>query len=159
MHLNHHLHLPVRLQQHILTSPNMHGCPLPVHQMPFDLSICRHSLLLHRAHCQRLLQKARKKKECHTQNNLHCVPNMTGAIPEAMKLLRDTFNYYAKLDGEKQTLATMEMHVLLVKEFPNADRSIKYVDDILHKLDEDKDGVIDFKEFVRIVTDMNLMCS
>merc|ERR1712035_268404 len=78
-------------------------------------------------------------------------------IKEAMELLKATFKDYAGLDGDKETLTKAEIRVLLRCELTGGSTTEEDVDDLLRKLDTDKDDAVTFREFVKIATDMKLM--
>ncbi|XP_044215666.1 ictacalcin-like [Thunnus albacares] len=76
---------------------------------------------------------------------------MSGLI-QAMSLLKITFEKYAGKDGNKQSLTKAELSDLLRAELPQAGTSSKAeVDKFFSMLDNDKDGVVDFKEYVTFV--------
>uniref|UniRef100_A0A3Q4AKM9 Protein S100 n=1 Tax=Mola mola TaxID=94237 RepID=A0A3Q4AKM9_MOLML len=73
-----------------------------------------------------------------------------------MKLIKDTFDKYAGKEGDKDTLTKKEVVALLQTEFPEADVSRKAtnqaaMDKFFNNLDNDRDGVVSFEEFVTFV--------
>ncbi|XP_051261805.1 protein S100-G-like isoform X7 [Dicentrarchus labrax] len=73
-------------------------------------------------------------------------------IVHAMVLLRDTFERYAKRDGDKDTLTKSELTKLFRTEFPGTGhRDEAALDDFFSELDSNGDGVVDFTEFVTLL--------
>uniref|UniRef100_A0A8P4GK05 Protein S100 n=1 Tax=Dicentrarchus labrax TaxID=13489 RepID=A0A8P4GK05_DICLA len=70
-------------------------------------------------------------------------------IVHAMVLLRDTFEKYAKRDGDKDTLTKSELTKLFRTEFPGT--GVTALDDFFSELDDDGDGVVDFTEFATLL--------
>ncbi|XP_018535999.1 ictacalcin [Lates calcarifer] len=81
-------------------------------------------------------------------------------LPAAMAILMDTFDRYAGKEGDKKTLSKGELTELLRNELPGASASDKAaVDEFFSMLDDDKDGVVDFKEYVTFVTALTVICN
>ncbi|GAA6220216.1 ictacalcin-like [Lates japonicus] len=81
-------------------------------------------------------------------------------LPAAMAILMDTFNRYAGKEGDSKTLTKEELTELLRNELPGAVGSNKAeVDKFFSMLDNDKDGVVDFKEYVTFVTALTVICN
>ncbi|XP_071326635.1 ictacalcin-like [Trachinotus anak] len=79
------------------------------------------------------------------------------ALAQAMALLMATFNKYAGKEGDKNTLTKAELIELLRNELPGA--GVTEVDEFFSMLDGDKDGVVDFKEYVTFVTALTVLCN
>uniref|UniRef100_A0A3Q3W090 Protein S100 n=1 Tax=Mola mola TaxID=94237 RepID=A0A3Q3W090_MOLML len=75
------------------------------------------------------------------------------AIMQAMKLIKDTFDKYAGKEGDKDTLTKKEVVALLQTEFPEATNQAA-MDKFFNNLDNDRDGVVSFEEFVTFVAVM-----
>ncbi|XP_005741909.1 protein S100-P-like [Pundamilia nyererei] len=72
----------------------------------------------------------------------------------SMCLMLDTFEKYAKTDGDPNSLSKSEVKTLLEKEMPemiSGAKDKKAVDDLVKALDFDGDGVVDFEEFMAVV--------
>nr|XP_019948372.1 PREDICTED: ictacalcin-like [Paralichthys olivaceus] len=78
-------------------------------------------------------------------------------ITQAIALLTDTFEKYAGKDGQSKTLTKAELAGLLRNEFPEKGNNEAVVDNFFSMLDNDSDGVVDFKEFVTFVTALAVM--
>ncbi|XP_043935891.1 protein S100-A6-like [Protopterus annectens] len=72
-----------------------------------------------------------------------------------MRTLISVYNKYAKIEGDRDLLSTCEAKKLIENELPMfAKLGDKQVEKILRKLDQNKDGTIDFEEFVSMVACM-----
>merc|ERR1712002_270526 len=81
-------------------------------------------------------------------------------LTQAMALLMSTFHKYAGKEGDKDTLTKAELSELLRKELPGATEVPKAeVDKFFSLLDNDKDGVVDFTEYVTFVASLTVMCN
>ncbi|KAL4006361.1 solute carrier family 35 (GDP-fucose transporter), member C1 [Sarotherodon galilaeus] len=72
----------------------------------------------------------------------------------SMCMMLDTFEKYAKTDGDPNSLSKSEVKTLLEKEMPEMIKGAKdkkAVDDLVKALDFDGDGVVDFEEFMAVV--------
>ncbi|XP_026007302.1 protein S100-P-like [Astatotilapia calliptera] len=72
----------------------------------------------------------------------------------SMCMMLDTFEKYAKTDGDPNSLSKSEVKTLLEKEMPgmiSEAKDKKAVDDLVKALDFDGDGVVDFEEFMAVV--------
>ncbi|KAM7383439.1 hypothetical protein PAMP_003089 [Pampus punctatissimus] len=76
---------------------------------------------------------------------------------QAMALLQSTFDKYAGKEGNKDTLTKAELADLLHNELPVAEGKAE-VDNLFSLLDNDKDGVVDFTEYVTFVTSLTVLC-
>ncbi|XP_071326006.1 ictacalcin-like [Trachinotus anak] len=84
------------------------------------------------------------------------MPRLVGA----MAALLTVFNEYAGKDGDEKTLTRAELIELLHNEFPvTGDSNKAEVDEFFSMLDGDKDGVVDFKEYVTFVTALTVLCN
>ncbi|XP_030606267.1 protein S100-A1 [Archocentrus centrarchus] len=80
---------------------------------------------------------------------------MSSSLTQAMADLIVVFYKYSGNEGDKYTLTKSELKNLLQNEFGesmNAAHDISVVEGIMRELDDNKDGVVDFKEFVVLVT-------
>uniref|UniRef100_A0A3P8SIU6 Protein S100 n=1 Tax=Amphiprion percula TaxID=161767 RepID=A0A3P8SIU6_AMPPE len=76
-------------------------------------------------------------------------------------LLVETFNIYAKKDGNASTLTKAEAKELFKAELKGTlvkATEEEETDKIFNELDADKDGVINFQEFVTLVGSMATLC-
>ncbi|XP_050932148.1 ictacalcin [Lates calcarifer] len=80
-------------------------------------------------------------------------------LPAAMAILMDTFDRYAGKEGDSKTLTKGELTELLRNELPGAGSNKAAVDEFFSMLDSDKDGVVDFTEYVTFVTALTVICS
>ncbi|XP_060937759.1 protein S100-G-like [Limanda limanda] len=78
------------------------------------------------------------------------------AISRAMALLTDTFEKHAGKDGQPN-MSKAEVSDLLHAEFPQTGNNKEVVNDFFSMLDNDKDGSVDFKEFVTFVAAITVM--
>ncbi|XP_040901172.1 ictacalcin-like [Toxotes jaculatrix] len=79
-------------------------------------------------------------------------------IPHAMAILMATFDKYAGKEGDKTTLTKAELTELLHNELPVGGAPDKAaVESFFSDLDNDKDGVVDFKEYVTFVTALTVI--
>ncbi|XP_045901163.1 ictacalcin-like [Micropterus dolomieu] len=85
--------------------------------------------------------------------------NMPG-LTNAMALLRATFDKYAGKEGDKETLTKTELSDLLKSEGLGGGAAKKEeVDKFFNALDNDKDGVVDFQEYVTFVAALTVICN
>ncbi|XP_053183072.1 ictacalcin-like [Scomber japonicus] len=81
-------------------------------------------------------------------------------LMQAMALLKATFEEYAGKEGSKETLSKAELVDLLRNELPGLGGASKAEETkFFSMLDNDKDGVVDFKEYVTFVTALTVICS
>ncbi|CAB1457157.1 unnamed protein product [Pleuronectes platessa] len=78
-------------------------------------------------------------------------------LAHAISILTDTFEKHAGKDGDCKTLSKAELADLLRSEFPEKGNSNAVVDSFFSMLDNDRDGAVDFKEFVTFVTTLAVM--
>ncbi|XP_062255338.1 ictacalcin-like [Platichthys flesus] len=78
------------------------------------------------------------------------------AIQRAMALLTDTFEKHAGKDG-RPNMSKAELSDLLRAEFPQICNNKEALDKIFAMLDNDKDGSVDFKEFVTFVAALTVI--
>ncbi|XP_023264702.1 ictacalcin-like [Seriola lalandi dorsalis] len=87
------------------------------------------------------------------------IVTMSGLV-QAMAILMDTFQKYSGKEGDKDTLTKAELTEMLHKELPGAGDSNKAaVDNFFSMLDNDKDGIVDFTEYVTFVTAITVLCN
>uniref|UniRef100_A0A3Q0RED0 Protein S100 n=1 Tax=Amphilophus citrinellus TaxID=61819 RepID=A0A3Q0RED0_AMPCI len=79
---------------------------------------------------------------------------MSASLTQAMADLIVVFYKYSGNEGDKYTLTKWELKNLLQndKGFLFAAHDTSVVEGIMRELDDNKDGVVDFKEFVVLVT-------
>ncbi|XP_006802647.1 protein S100-G-like [Neolamprologus brichardi] len=81
-------------------------------------------------------------------------PGNVTQLQMSMCLMLDTFEKYAKTDGDPNSLSKSEVKTLLEKEMPgmiSGAKDQKAVDDLFKALDFDGNGVMDFEEFMVVV--------
>ncbi|XP_046872494.1 ictacalcin-like [Hypomesus transpacificus] len=83
-------------------------------------------------------------------------------IQKAMALLIGAFHKYSGKEGDKTTLSKGELKDLLNNELKDilgkiADQAA--VDKIFKDLDANKDGIVDFQEYVTLVACLTMMCN
>uniref|UniRef100_A0A3Q3EIC5 EF-hand domain-containing protein n=1 Tax=Labrus bergylta TaxID=56723 RepID=A0A3Q3EIC5_9LABR len=84
---------------------------------------------------------------------------MTSPLCLAMGLLIDTFDRYAGKDGDNKTLTRAELEELLHNEMPTAECRCQHeVCEFFNSLDLNKDGVVDFKEYIIYVAALTAIC-
>ncbi|XP_070768178.1 protein S100-G-like [Enoplosus armatus] len=73
-------------------------------------------------------------------------------LMQTMEALKASFDKYAGKEGDRNTLSKAELAELLRNEFPEAEASSKdAVDNFFSELDDDKDGVVTFQEYVTMI--------
>merc|ERR1739838_512399 len=75
---------------------------------------------------------------------------------KAMSDLKSVFDKYAGKDGDNKTLSKAELTVLLRTELPGAGSKAE-MDKFFSMLDHDKDGVVDFTEYVTFVASLTVI--
>ncbi|XP_029928224.1 protein S100-A10b [Myripristis murdjan] len=71
------------------------------------------------------------------------------------------FHRYAEEDGDKNTLTKKELKKLLEMElssFLKSQKDTETVNKIMKDLDSNKDGKVDFEEFVPLVVGLSIAC-
>ncbi|MED6285312.1 hypothetical protein CHARACLAT_028003, partial [Characodon lateralis] len=91
-------------------------------------------------------------------NNSSIQTATMSGIMSAIAILKKTFDKYAGDDKDKATLSKMELANLLKTELPGAggDKQAE-VDEYFKMLDEDKDGLVDFKEYIVFVATLAMI--
>ncbi|XP_062321976.1 ictacalcin-like [Osmerus eperlanus] len=83
-------------------------------------------------------------------------------IQKAMALLIGAFHKYSGKEGDKTTLSKGELKDLLsneLKDMLGKSSDQAGVDKIFKELDGNKDGSVDFQEYVTLVACLTMMCN
>ncbi|XP_067395415.1 protein S100-A4-like isoform X2 [Emydura macquarii macquarii] len=75
-------------------------------------------------------------------------------LQQALAVLVCTFQRYSKKEGDRRTLSKGELKELLEKELPslgNVQMKEGAFEELLSLLDANKDGEVDFEEYIRFV--------
>ncbi|KAM4600511.1 protein S100-A10b isoform 1-T2 [Polymixia lowei] len=86
---------------------------------------------------------------------------MPSELENAMESLIMVFHRYADRDGDGQTLTNKELKQLMEAELASFLKSQKNPDTvgkIMRELDQDKDGKVNFEEFVSLVVGLSTAC-
>ena len=83
---------------------------------------------------------------------------MSGLIT-ALALLRATFDEYAGKEGDSKTLTKAELSKLLHKELPGGSLNKAEMEEFFKNLDVDKNGVVDFTEYVTFAATLSVLMS
>uniref|UniRef100_UPI00358F4FA7 protein S100-A1-like n=1 Tax=Myxine glutinosa TaxID=7769 RepID=UPI00358F4FA7 len=87
---------------------------------------------------------------------------MASRLESAMETLISVFHSYSGKEGDKYKLNTSELKLLLqneLKGFTKKQKDPKFLDDLMLKLDENKDGEVDFNEYVSLVASLTIACN
>ncbi|XP_028836281.1 protein S100-A1 [Denticeps clupeoides] len=87
---------------------------------------------------------------------------MASKLESAMEGLIKVFHTYSSKEGDKYKLSKVEMKSLLQEElsdFLAASKDPMVVEKIMHDLDENHDGEVDFQEFVVLVAALTVACN
>uniref|UniRef100_A0AAZ1XQL3 Protein S100 n=1 Tax=Oreochromis aureus TaxID=47969 RepID=A0AAZ1XQL3_OREAU len=87
---------------------------------------------------------------------------MSANLKGAMVDLIDVFHKYSGKEGDKYTLTKLELKNLLkneLGEFLEGPNDACVVEKIMRELDDNKDGVVDFQEFVGLVAALTVACN
>ncbi|XP_032991969.1 protein S100-A1 [Lacerta agilis] len=87
---------------------------------------------------------------------------MTSQLESAMDGLISVFHSYSGKEGDKYKLSKKELKDLLQNElgcFLEVQKDTEAVDKIMHDLDENGDGEVDFQEFVVLVAALTVACN
>ncbi|CAF90805.1 unnamed protein product, partial [Tetraodon nigroviridis] len=87
---------------------------------------------------------------------------MTSKLQSAMENLILVFHTYSGKEGDKYKLSKHELKNLLRGELGDilpASRDQIMVDNIMRDLDENRDGEVDFQEFVVMVAGLTVVCN
>ncbi|KAM9487993.1 protein S100-A1 [Clarias gariepinus] len=87
---------------------------------------------------------------------------MVSQLESAMDSLIKVFHTYSTKEGDKYKLSKAEMKSLLqgeLSDFLAASKDPQVVDKIMCDLDENRDGEVDFQEFVVLVAALTVACN
>ncbi|KAJ8354819.1 hypothetical protein SKAU_G00223860 [Synaphobranchus kaupii] len=87
--------------------------------------------------------------------------SMPSDLERAMESLITVFHRYAGKEGSSVTLNRGELKTLMETELPGFLKSQKdpaAVDNIMKSLDDNRDGEVDFQEFVSLVVGLSIAC-
>ncbi|XP_056261984.1 protein S100-A1 [Pseudoliparis swirei] len=87
---------------------------------------------------------------------------MNSQLQKAMEGLIEVFHSYSGKEGDKYKLSKLELKSLLqgeLADFLSASKDPRVVDKIFSDLDENKDGEVDFQEFVVLVAALTVACN
>nr|XP_020666424.1 protein S100-A1 [Pogona vitticeps]XP_020666426.1 protein S100-A1 [Pogona vitticeps] len=87
---------------------------------------------------------------------------MGSELENAMGALISVFHSYSGKEGDKYKLSKKELKDLLQNElgsFLETQKDTESVDKIMHELDENGDGEVDFQEFVVLVATLTVACN
>ncbi|KAI1886037.1 hypothetical protein AGOR_G00209910 [Albula goreensis] len=87
---------------------------------------------------------------------------MVSQLEEAMENLIRVFHNYSSKEGDKYKLSNAELKNLLngeLADFLAASKDPMVVDKIMNDLDENRDGQVDFQEFVVLVAALTVACN
>ncbi|XP_062821090.1 protein S100-A1 [Anolis carolinensis] len=87
---------------------------------------------------------------------------MSSQLESAMEALISVFHSYSGKEGDKYKLSKKELKELLQSQlggFLESQKDTEAVDKILHDLDENGDGEVDFSEFVVLVAALTVACN
>ncbi|GAA6103603.1 protein S100-A1 [Tachysurus ichikawai] len=87
---------------------------------------------------------------------------MVSQLENAMDSLIKVFHTYSSKEGDKYKLSKAEMKSLLqgeLNDFLAASKDPLVVEKIMSDLDENRDGEVDFQEFVVLVAALTVACN
>ncbi|XP_066539080.1 protein S100-A1 [Hoplias malabaricus] len=87
---------------------------------------------------------------------------MTSQLESAMESLITVFHIYSSKEGDKYKLSKAELKSLLqgeLSDFLAASKDPLVVEKIMSDLDENRDGEVDFQEFVVLVAALTVACN
>ncbi|NXL53113.1 S10A4 protein, partial [Podilymbus podiceps] len=88
---------------------------------------------------------------------------MTSPLEQALAVMVCTFHKYSGKEGDKYKLSKAELKELLSQELPSFKVSEKVtesdVQQIMNKLDSNRDSEVDFQEYVTFVACMAMICN
>ncbi|XP_036434159.1 toll-like receptor 18 [Colossoma macropomum] len=90
------------------------------------------------------------------------VENMVSQLESAMESLIKVFHTYSSKEGDKYKLSKAELKSLLqgeLSDFLAASKDPLVVEKIMSDLDENRDGEVDFQEFVVLVAALTVACN
>ncbi|KAL7874272.1 hypothetical protein SRHO_G00052420 [Serrasalmus rhombeus] len=88
--------------------------------------------------------------------------NMVSQLESAMESLIKVFHTYSSKEGDKYKLSKVELKSLLqgeLSDFLAASKDPLVVEKIMSDLDENRDGEVDFQEFVVLVAALTVACN
>ncbi|XP_027142525.1 protein S100-A1 [Larimichthys crocea] len=87
---------------------------------------------------------------------------MSSSLQDSMEGLIQVFHSYSGREGDKYKLSKAELITLLngeLSELMTACNDPTMVDKIMKNLDDNKDGEVDFQEFVNLVSAITVLCN
>ncbi|XP_063055378.1 protein S100-A1 [Engraulis encrasicolus] len=87
---------------------------------------------------------------------------MASQLEQSMEGLIKVFHKYSSKEGDKYKLSNCELKSLLhgeLSDFLAASKDPMVVEKILTDLDENRDGEVDFQEFVVLVAALTVACN
>merc|ERR1711931_153662 len=104
--------------------------------------------------------------EEHTPSSLSRIlsvepATMPSDLETCMETMMMVFHRYADEDGDTKSLSKKELKKLMETElasFLKTQKDPKTVDKIMKDLDQNKDGKVDFEEFVALVVGLSIAC-
>uniref|UniRef100_A0A8C8SSI5 S100 calcium binding protein A3 n=1 Tax=Pelusios castaneus TaxID=367368 RepID=A0A8C8SSI5_9SAUR len=78
-------------------------------------------------------------------------------LQQALAVLVCTFQRYSKKEGDRYTLSKGELKELLENEFPSLG-NVSAFEELRSLLDVNKDGEVDFEEYIRFVAVACTLC-
>uniref|UniRef100_A0A8C5Q1U4 Protein S100 n=1 Tax=Leptobrachium leishanense TaxID=445787 RepID=A0A8C5Q1U4_9ANUR len=87
--------------------------------------------------------------------------HVMSGVQKAMILLMEAYFKYTRREGKKYTLTKGELKELLQKElgdFIANSKDPKVIDKIMNDLDSNKDGQVDFTEYVALLGAVTITC-
>uniref|UniRef100_UPI00358E57D1 protein S100-A1-like n=1 Tax=Myxine glutinosa TaxID=7769 RepID=UPI00358E57D1 len=86
---------------------------------------------------------------------------MATRLETAMDTLISVFHSYSGQEGDKYKINVSELNKMVDEELPGLrkkNKDPKFVDSMLKKIDIDKNGEVDFKEFLSLIAAITLAC-
>ncbi|XP_064210515.1 protein S100-A10b [Anguilla rostrata] len=86
---------------------------------------------------------------------------MPSELERAMEMLISVFHRYAAKEGNSNSLNRAELKTLMESElsgFLKSQKDPDAVGSIMKSLDDNRDGEVDFKEFVSLVVGLSIAC-
>ncbi|XP_023686276.1 protein S100-A1-like [Paramormyrops kingsleyae] len=87
---------------------------------------------------------------------------MSSQLQSVMESLIAVFHKYSSKEGDEHKLSNAEMKSLLqneLREFLAVSQDPMFVEKLMNDLDENRDGEVDFKEFVVLVATLTVACN
>ncbi|KAF7708560.1 hypothetical protein HF521_017617 [Silurus meridionalis] len=98
----------------------------------------------------------------HSLSRKSLLGKMVSQLENAMDSLIKVFHTYSSKEGDKYKLSKAEMKSLLqgeLSDFLAASKDPLVVEKIMSDLDENRDGEVDFQEFVVLVAALTVACN